>query len=1219
MKKKLILIIIIFLTSNTIKSQEIVLDSNGVTIKWTGTNVPSPYFIQANPRGTGMEWFAIVSNSKTSQIRDYASGLTTGKTFFTPPGSTTPIPFNNIVTTFVTNMSYLLNTNARNFNKAIESWDVSNVTKMVSMFHNTIAFNQPIGSWDVSNVTDMTNMFYNATAFNQPIDNWDTRSVTNMKSMFYNATAFDKYINSWNVSNVTDMSNMFSNSIEFNQPIGSWNVSNVTNMRAMFNKATAFNQPIGNWNVSNVTDMYYMFSNTPFNQPIGNWNVFQVTDMSNMFSNTPFNQPIGNWNVSNVSDMSGMFSNTPFNQPIGDWDVSNVTNMNLMFNNSGLSTANYDAALIGWTTINFGEGFLKPNVLFNAGTSKYCNGASARGILTSEPNNWTIADGGIELDCRLVLDSNGVTIKYMGTSVPKPYLIQADPRGNGLEWFAIIDNSMKAKIQEYAKGLTSGITFFTPPGSSTPIPFNNIVTTFFNEMVYLFYDITDFNQRIDAWDTSKAIGMSDMFNGASAFNQPIDAWDTSKVINMSNMFNGASAFNQPIDAWDTSKVINMSGMFNGASAFNQPIDAWDTSKVVNLIGMFSSATAFNQPIGSWNVSEVLFMIDMFNNSGLSTTNYDATLIGWSTITAIETAVKPNINFNAGTSKYCNSASARGILTSAPNNWTITDGGLDCSDLPKIVLDSNNITLKYSGTTIPSPYLIQANLRGTGTEWFAIVDNTTKSKITDYAKGIQSGIDYFIPTGVSTPIPFNNIVTTLITDMSFMFTYSTSVNFSDTNLLFNQPIGSWDVSNVTNMDNMFSNSIEFNQPIGSWNVSNVTNMRGMFYKATAFNQPIGSWDVSKVTNMQSMFNRSVAFNQSIDSWNVGNVTNMSFMFYNASAFNQPIGSWNVSNVTTMDNMFREATAFNKPIGSWDVSSVSDMRSMFYDATSFNQPISSWDVSKVYRMSFMFYNASAFNQPIGSWDMSNVTDMKQMFQLATTFNQPIGSWNVSNVTTMDNMFREATAFNKPIGSWDVSSVTDMRSMFYDATSFNQPISSWDVSKVYRMSFMFYNALAFNQPIGSWDISKVTNMGDMFSGASLSTDNYDTTLIGWASKTLTPNVVFSGGNSTYCNSANARSSIINTYGWTITDGGQDCSSLNIEELNRSSLKLYPNPVISFLHVDNNLTNQSYNIIDTLGKVILKGNLNEGNNMINVDKLSKGIYYLKVLDRRATSFIKK
>ena len=72
MKKKLILIIIIFLTSNTIKSQEIVLDSNGVTIKWTGTTVPSTFFVLANPRGTGMEWFAIVDNRHKGSINYYA-------------------------------------------------------------------------------------------------------------------------------------------------------------------------------------------------------------------------------------------------------------------------------------------------------------------------------------------------------------------------------------------------------------------------------------------------------------------------------------------------------------------------------------------------------------------------------------------------------------------------------------------------------------------------------------------------------------------------------------------------------------------------------------------------------------------------------------------------------------------------------------------------------------------------------------------------------------------------------------------------------------------------------------------------------------------------------------------------------------------------------------------------------------------------------------------
>ena len=75
MKKFLLLFISIFLTAQTIQSQTVVLDTNGVTVKWTGTTVPTPYFVQANPRGTGMEWFAIVNNSNTSNITNYAKNI----------------------------------------------------------------------------------------------------------------------------------------------------------------------------------------------------------------------------------------------------------------------------------------------------------------------------------------------------------------------------------------------------------------------------------------------------------------------------------------------------------------------------------------------------------------------------------------------------------------------------------------------------------------------------------------------------------------------------------------------------------------------------------------------------------------------------------------------------------------------------------------------------------------------------------------------------------------------------------------------------------------------------------------------------------------------------------------------------------------------------------------------------------------------------------------
>jgi surface protein len=483
----------------------------------------------------------------------------------------------------------------------------------------------------------------------------------------------------------------------------------------------------------------------------------------------------------------------------------------------------------------------------------------------------------------------------------------------------------------------------------------------------------------------------------------------------------------------------------------------------------------------------------------------------------------------------------------------------------VVLDANGVTVKWTGTTVPSPYFVQANPRGT-LEWFAIVDNSTKSNITAYAKNIQSGITYFTRPSTTTPIPFNNIVTTLVTD-SGMFYFATA----------------------------------FNQPIGSWDVSNITNMNYFFYEANAFNQPIGSWNVSNVTNMNSMFSRATAFNQNISSWDVSNVTNMNSMFFKANAFNQPIGSWDVSNVTDMFAMFYEATAFNQNISSWVVGNVTDMFAMFFKATYFNQPIGSWDVSNVTNMNSMFSKAIAFNQPIGSWDVSNVTNMNGMFSQAFAFNQPIGSWNVSNVTSMLNMFIEANAFNQPIGSWNVSNVTNMNSMFN-------------------------GAIAFNQPIGSWNVSNVTDMQFIFSDVSLSTNNYDALLIGWSTISpnetpLQPNVTFDGGNSKYCNGATARASIISTYGWTITDADLDCTSLDTETFDASNLKLYPNPVLNVLNlkVDNNLINQPYNVFDSLGRVVLNGNIVDVETTINVEQLSKGIYYLKVSDNIASKFVKE
>ena len=145
-------------------------------------------------------------------------------------------------------------------------------------------------------------------------------------------------------------------------------------------------------------------------------------------------------------------------------------------------------------------------------------------------------------------------------------------------------------------------------------------------------------------------------------------------------------------------------------------------------------------------------------------------------------------------------------------------------------------------------------------------------------------------------------TSAITDMSDLF---------KDNREFNQNIHGWDVSNVTNMSNMFAMSI-FDQDIGSWDVSNVTDMSYMFFWDPAFNQDISNWDVSKVTNMTYMFNskdRCSDFNQNIEKWNVSKVINMNWMLPSnqqgqciwtnkENPFkNHDLSVWNVSSVTT----------------------------------------------------------------------------------------------------------------------------------------------------------------------------------------------------------------------------------------------------------------------------------------------------------------------------------
>tara|TARA_Y100000389_G_scaffold192604_1_gene220278 strand:- start:2041 stop:3033 length:993 start_codon:yes stop_codon:yes gene_type:complete len=154
--------------------------------------------------------------------------------------------------------------------------------------------------------------------------------------------------------------------------------------------------------------------------------------------------------------------------------------------------------------------------------------------------------------------------------------------------------------------------------------------------------------------------------------------------------------------------------------------------------------------------------------------------------------------------------------------------------------------------------------------------------------------------------------------------------------FNQPLNKWNVSSVTNMSNMFARANSFNQDISDWDVSKVANMLGMFEGTGSegdsdnmvFNQPLNTWNTYSLTNIQAMFSRAFNFNQPLDNWNVSKVVSMEDTFLKAVKFNQNISNWDVSKVANMLGMFENATNMSQNIYIWDVTSVRNAGSVYF---------------------------------------------------------------------------------------------------------------------------------------------------------------------------------------------------------------------------------------------------------------------------------------------------
>lgn len=329
------------------------------------------------------------------------------------------------------------------------------------------------------------------------------------------------------------------------------------------------------------------------------------------------------WDTSKVTDMRSMFNGAKsFDQDISGWDVSKVTTMSDM--------------LYGATNFNNGG---SPNINnWNTSSLVICKGIFAGCSSFNQPiGNW---------DTSKVTDMGSM---FSGATI----------------FNQAIGGWDVSKVTSMSSMFVLTYAFNQPIGSWN--------TSSLIKCDGMFNSAQVFNQPIGDWNMINVTSMSNMFFDSPKFNQPIDSWNVSNVNSMYQLFTRATLFNQELNSWDIRKVTNLTNMFS-YSGFNKPLSNWDVSNVTNMSLMFSYAINFDQNIGSWNVANVINFMSFMptkTSTTFSAENLDAIYSGWS-----KRVLKPNLVIDFGSTKYTSaSSSGRAILTGAPNNWVIRDGGM----------------------------------------------------------------------------------------------------------------------------------------------------------------------------------------------------------------------------------------------------------------------------------------------------------------------------------------------------------------------------------------------------------------------------------------------------------------------------------------------------------------------------------------------------------------
>lgn len=172
-------------------------------------------------------------------------------------------------------------------------------------------------------------------------------------------------------------------------------------------------------------------------------------------------------------------------------------------------------------------------------------------------------------------------------------------------------------------------------------------------------------------------------------------------------------------------------------------------------------------------------------------------------------------------------------------------------------------------------------------------------------------------GCSNLESFSGGDTSLVTDMRYIFGYTTSLTSLD--------VSSFDTSNVTDMSRMFSGvSALTSLDVSNFNTSRVVDMSHMFAGAQLITHfDLLNFDTANVTLMSSMFELCFsAISINLSSFDTSSVIWMNAMFFAAgSVTNLDLSGFNMSAVTNVTWMFHSTYLLTSlDASNWNVASV-----------------------------------------------------------------------------------------------------------------------------------------------------------------------------------------------------------------------------------------------------------------------------------------------------------